>query len=115
MILNLAVPVAIALTLHSCLARVGEYVQADPVTEPATSASAAEEATRRAAPVQAFPLASTATPVTAAALSPTARSGVATEAVMVFAAFAKKVMDLVGKVTEGVETEIVATPTDPSA
>ena len=89
MILNLAVPVAIAVIGQLCLAFVASYVPHETgVTEPATNASAAEEATMYAVPVQAEPLASTATPLTAPALSPTPRSGVATVAVIVFAAFA---------------------------
>ena len=62
MILNLAVPTAIAVTGQLCLELTVSYAaHATGVTEPATRASAAEEATIYAAPVQVVPLASTAT------------------------------------------------------
>ena len=89
MILNLAVPVLSAVTGQLCLELTVSYAaHATGVTEPATRASAAEEATIYAVPVQATPLASTATPRTAPALAPTASNGVPTVAVIVFAAAA---------------------------
>jgi len=90
MILNLAVPVVRVVTGQLCLKLTVSYEShwTGVVAEPPTKASVAEEATIYAVPVQATPLASTATPRTAFALVPTLRSGVPTVAVIVFAAFA---------------------------
>ena len=89
MTLNFAVPAAIAVTSQRIPSVEFHAAQATGVVaEPATSASAAVEATMYAAPVQAVPFASTAETETAPELAPTVSTGEATAAVIVLAAFA---------------------------
>jgi len=76
MTLNFAVPAAIAVTGQRIPSVEFQAAQATGVVaEPATSASAAAEATMYAAPVQFVPLASTADTEIAPALAPIARTG----------------------------------------
>ena len=76
MTLNFAVPTAIAVTGQR-IPSVELYAAhlTGVVADPATSASAADEATIYAVPVQLVPLASTAVTATAPVLAPTARVG----------------------------------------
>ena len=88
MTLNFAVPAAIAVTGQRIPSVEFQAAQATGVvSEPATRASAAAEATMYAAPVHADPAASTAETATAPALPPSARTGLFTVAAIVFAAF----------------------------
>ena len=83
---NFAVPAAIAVTSQRIPSVEFHAAQATGVVaEPATSASAAVEATMYAWPVHGVPFASTAETETAPVLAPTASTGEATAAVIVFA------------------------------
>ena len=88
MIVNVAVPSVIAVNGQRMPSVEFHAVHGSGVTEPATSADAADEATMYAAPVHVTPVASTAATEIALGLAPTTSTGVFTEAVIVFAALA---------------------------